>query len=307
MFAGTRRWDCWSCTSWPSLWHPWAWDWIHRWSDRKACGECHHGECVCTGGQWRWHACNHGRDCWSSEGWLSSANMGWHDCTGRMPGETEDHCKRLGIACPMEGWIIELGEVEGFEGFKPDWSSQTCGGQLDCEWTSICMVGSTSAVQMEPDHVKGEVQVLEDDSQVWRAVATFSWRGLADWCRCEDWLLAEGLEQGNVKGEGSLAMARWLCSQWHVKWKVQGLCQTPRDWMSRCIRRSHDVWAEGSFCHWRTHDRSSIIDCLLKCCFERQCAAWLPDCCIEQCRHPCLWLTECMLECTLHGEDMVWR
>ena len=49
IFTGTGWWDCWSCTSWPSLWHSWAWDWVHRWSNWEVHGEHHYGEHVCTG------------------------------------------------------------------------------------------------------------------------------------------------------------------------------------------------------------------------------------------------------------------
>ena len=125
---------------------------------------------------------------------------------------------------------------------------------------------------MELDHVKGEVKVLADDSQVWHVHCHIQLKRPCRLMQNEDRLLAEGFEQRNVEGESSLEMAWWLYSWWHAKWKKQGLHWTSRDWMPCCIWHSHDVWVEGSFCHWRTHDRGSIIHHLLKCCFKRQCA-----------------------------------
>ena len=177
----------------------------------------------------------------------------------------------------------------------------------NCKWTSICMVGSTSTAQVESDHFKGEVKALADDSQVWHAFASFSQRSIADWCWDEDGSLAESTEQRDVKGESSLEVAWWLHSWWHMKWKEQGLRRLSRDWLPHCVQCPHDLWMEGPFCHQRAHNGSTIIHCMLKCCFMRQCMAWLFDCCIEWCWHSCMRLAECMLECTLCWEDMVWR
>ena len=53
---------------------------------------------------------------------LAVPDMGWHDYPRRTSGETQDYCKRLGVTGSMEGWIIKLGETQGFESVKPDQS-----------------------------------------------------------------------------------------------------------------------------------------------------------------------------------------
>jgi hypothetical protein len=46
---------------------------------------------------------------------------------------------------------------------------------------------------------------------------------------------------------------------------------------------------------------------LFKCCFPWECLTCIPDCCSKWYRYHVLWFGECLPQCTMLWEDLVWR
>ena len=73
----------------------------------------------------------------------------------------------MGYAHPMEGWLDDLGPIEGHE--RKLSSSRNL---IYCTYTNpggtcICMVGSSCTDKTEPGSCEGKIQVLDSHTQIW--------------------------------------------------------------------------------------------------------------------------------------------